>query len=266
MYVSWGVGDRLRAGTPLITRRYHVITGALGLRSARSSIGADRGPGLTRPLFYCPLDTPQRRPICKSRCYPPLGKWHSPLRCHPPQRNVTSLLMSPTPSRKCHPPPFDLVTPLTCTSHICQSPFPEMPSRLTCHRPPWHVTPIWRVTPPPLSQQCTAMMAAKYLGLWGQISRCCCQRRRRRALSPLKWLWTSDLEECKNHPVITTAPPTRHNRTRLHKSNLSNVFSKIRVLGSEGHCWMTSDWKDVVRKNSEWRLSQWTLMCPSWIE
>ncbi len=46
-------------------------------------------------------------------------------------------------------PPYWLVTPHGC-------------------RPPnWHVTSFWLVTPSP---RCTAMMAAKYVDLWGQIS------------------------------------------------------------------------------------------------
>ena len=70
--------------------------------------------------------------------------------CHPPWKG-------PPPHGKCHPlwkvsPPHGK------------------------HQPPWKVpppmestTPLWKVLPPP-ALWCMAMEAAKYIGLWGQIS------------------------------------------------------------------------------------------------
>ena len=53
------------------------------------------------------------------------------------------------------------------------------PKGYRCH-PHWCTTPAWNVSPPPTDSdppsRCTAMVAAKYLGLWGQISRFLCWR------------------------------------------------------------------------------------------
>ena len=106
----------------------------------RSSIEAHRGSSLMGPLLY-PLSPSHCWSSHKSRCYPP-GE------------------MSPTidksPSLTCH-------TPSDLSPHSDLLP----PSPLTCHLPDLS-SPNWHVTN--TSSRCTAMVAAKYLGLWGQIS------------------------------------------------------------------------------------------------
>ncbi len=74
-------------------------------------------------------------------CHP-----HEQWRCHPPGE------MSPPPTLTCHPA---LMCPLT-----------EMSA-------PSDLSPLWPMCHPPCSPRCTAMVAAKYLCLWAQIS-CCC--------------------------------------------------------------------------------------------
>ena len=110
-----------------------------------------------------PCLSPHCQSSLKSRCYP-LGK------CYLPSADVSP----PTDMS----PPLWLVTPYWCvthpalspthwhvTAHWCVTPSDLLPptdlSRppLACH-PHWHATPL----------RCSAMMAVKYLGLWGQIS------------------------------------------------------------------------------------------------
>ena len=134
--VSWGMQ---------IDKGFTCIT-SLPLKKVWSSIGADRGSGLTRPLVA-------RRPLLPAgHPSPPItgqvtsqdvtlqghvtlhGYYLTPfLTCHPPPTDIIPWHMSPSPSdlslhpHRCHP--FDMSPPsLTCH-----------PPSLTCHPPPHHV-------------------------------------------------------------------------------------------------------------------------------
>ncbi len=94
-----------------------VVITSLPLKKARSSIGADRGSGLTRPMLYPP-------------------PWMPPPSCQPSTKYIRTKV-KPPPHGKCYPP-MEVATP-----------------------------PMESATPP---LRCMAMVAAKYIGLWGQIS------------------------------------------------------------------------------------------------
>ena len=96
----------------------------------------------------------------KSRCFPPLGKCHPPLMCHPLWHVTCPSDMLPPTDMSSHPPwLLDLLSPqiwlLTPT--------------LTCHPPIWYVTPSSDLSPPP-SMVHGKEVVVKYLGLCDQIS------------------------------------------------------------------------------------------------
>ena len=84
-----------------------VLITSLSLKKALSSIGADCGSGLTKPLVCCPSLPWMLPPPQSQKCYPPLTCYQPG--CYPHQSVKIPLdLLSPY---RCYPPPLWLVTP-----------------------------------------------------------------------------------------------------------------------------------------------------------
>ena len=138
---------------------------SLHLKKPRSSIGADHGSGSTRPMVartpppFIPLPvlhqvkmfppgemSPPTDMSPLHRSYHPLWLVTNHGCCQPPHRHVTPTQMFSPSTDVCHP------SPLTCHPMDVVSP-PRMSSLSHgCHSPP----------------RCTAMVAARYLGLWAK--------------------------------------------------------------------------------------------------
>ncbi len=132
---------------------------------------------------------------------------HDQSRCHPPGEMLLPTDMSsptdvsaPTDLSSLHspsdlPPPTDLSPPnlsppasMLPFQHRCHNLWLVTPSPLTCH-PPLTLSPTPHCQLPLASPRCTAMVAAKCLGLSGQIS-----------LWLFLWFW--DKEKCSKNQWV----------------------------------------------------------------